>query len=285
MADPIKADPIQPENIAATVAREARKPFSIPLLADDNYIAVPEGWKLEDLEKFQSTPYRKKATVSLADDAGFISYLKCHGSLATCTIWCEADYLIGNVSFTGIVNDHDGSPTGQQWRDHIAKLTPAKAVEWIRWITQNRKTMSQVEFATFIEDNLGDIATAAGFPTGTDMLQMATGLEIAQDSMIKSAVRLQSGGVRMEYVEDSNAETVKSMEVFSKFALGIPVFWGGAAYMLEARLKYKLNAGRLSFWYELIRPDKVLEDAARTITAKIQEATGFPMYHGKPFAS
>lgn len=279
MADPIKQEV---ENIAATIAREARKPFE--LSGDKEYIALPDGWKLEDCEKTLPTPRRKKASVTLADADGFISYLKRHGSLDSATIWCEADYKSGQVSFTGIVNDHGEEIDAQQWRDHIAKLTPAKAVEWERWVASNRKPMSQLDFATFIEENLADIATAPGFPSGTDMLQMATGLEIAQDSMIKSAIRLQSGGVRMEYVEDSNAETVRSMEVFSKFALGLPVFYSGAAYMLEARLKYKLSGGKLSFWYELIRPDKVVEDAAKTITTTIQEATGFPLFHGRPFA-
>lgn len=271
------------ENIAETVAREARKPFEIS--GDKEYIALPEGWGLEDCEKMLPSPRRKKASVLLADSEGFIDYLKRHGSLASATVWCEADYTRGIVSYTGIINDHEEASDGQQWRDHIAKLSPAKAVEWVRWLGKDRQKFSQADFACWIEDNMGDIATAEGFPSGTAMLTMATNLEIAQDSTIKSAIRLQSGGVRMEYIEDSNAETVKSMEVFSKFALGLPVFWGGAAYMVEARLKYQLKAGKVDFWYELNRPDKVLEDAAKTLTANIKEATGFTLFHGKPFAA
>lgn len=140
----------------------------------------------------------------------------------------------------------------------------------------------QAEFACWIEDNMGDIATVDGFPSGTAMLTMATNLEIAQDSTIKSAIRLQSGGVRMEYVEDSNAETVKSMEVFNRFAIGVPVFWGGSPYLIEARLKYQLKGGKVDFWYELNRPDKVLEDAAKMLTVTIKSETGFPLFHGKP---
>ena len=269
----------QNENIAETVLRVSSRPFEIA-----GQVALPYGWKLEDAESVLPCPRRKKASVSLSDDASFIAYLKAQGSLSDCTIWCDANYQKGEVGYTAILNDHGSGTHDQQWRDHIAKLSPAKSVEWQRWNAADRKNMSQLEFASFIEDNLGDIASAEGYPTGTAMLQMATCMEIAQDSTIKSAIRLQSGGVRMEYVEDSNAETVKSMEVFSKFALGLPVFWGGAAYQVEARLKYRLNVGKLSFWYELNRPDKVLEDAAKTLTETIQEATGFPLFHGNPFA-
>lgn len=283
MADPIKQK--EYENIATTVAREARRPFPITSTGGELfYIAVPELWKLEDCESLMPYPRRKRAKVSLSDADGFIAYLQRHGSVDGSTIWCEADYQRGLVAYTGIINDHCAPYDAQQWRDHIANLTPAKSVEWQRWTGKDRQRFSQADFACWIEDNMGDIATAKGYPTGTDMLQMATYLEIAQDSAIKSMIRLQSGGVRMEYVEDSNAETVKSMEVFSKFALGLPVFWGGSPYMVEARLKYQLKAGRVDFWYELNRPDKVLEDAAKTLTAAIQDKTGFPIFHGKPFA-
>jgi len=255
MADPIKQQ--EAENIAATVAREARKPFAIKDDADALMVAIPDGWKLESTENQLPSPLRKKASVLLADSDSFVSYMS-------------------------IINDHGEEVDGQQWRDHIAKLTPAKSVEWQRWTNKDRQRFSQAEFACWIEDNMGDIATADGFPSGTAMLTMATNLEIAQDSTIKSAIRLQSGGVRMEYVEDSNAETVKSMEVFSRFAIGVPVFWGGSAYMVEARLKYQLKGGKVDFWYELNRPDKVLEDAAKTLTSTIKGETGIPLFHGKP---
>lgn len=268
------------ENIAATVAREARKPFVL----NEEQIAIPDGWNLRDTESLQMVPRRKIANVSLQDEAGFVDYMARHGIAVRCTIWCDADYPNGKIGYTTIINDHGAEMDDQEWRDHIARFTPAQSVEWKRWNLSNKKVMSQLEFANFLETNLGDIASVEGFPTGTDMLNMATGLEITQDSRIKSAIRLQSGGVRMEYVQDDNAETAQSMEVFSKFAIGIPVFWAGDAYQLEACLKYRLNSGKLTFWYELNREDKVLEDAARTLTASIQEKTGFPLFHGNPFA-
>jgi uncharacterized protein YfdQ (DUF2303 family) len=274
------AEIIEKENIAATVARESRKPFVL----NEQQIAVPDGWNIKDTEALQAIPFRKKAKVNASDELSFVDYIKRHGSLASCTVWCEANYPSGKVDYTAIINDHEEEADGQHWRDHIAKFSPEKSVEWLRWNNSNTKTMGQYEFAEFIENNLADIASASGYPTGTAMLQMATALEITQDSRIKSAIRLQSGGVRMEYVQDDNAATTESMEVFNKFALGLPVFRGGDAYQLEARLKYRLNSGKLTFWYELNRADKVLEAAAKTLTQSIQEKSGFPLFHGNPFA-
>jgi uncharacterized protein YfdQ (DUF2303 family) len=270
------------ENIAATVAREARKPFPLP--DKPAYVAVPDGWNLQDTEALDACPRRKKSTVSLDDDTGYIDYIKRHGAPDLTTIWCDADYEKGRIGYTCVLNDHAGDEGGQEWRDHIARFTPAQSVEWKRWIDKDGKVMDQLEFATFIENNLADIATTEGLPSGTDMLHMSTNLEITQDSSIKSAIRMQSGGVRISYIEDENAETAKFMEVYSQFAIGIPVFRGSDAYQVNARLKYRLNGGKLKFWYELIRADKVMEASAKSLTVKIQEQTTFPIFHGNPFA-
>lgn len=274
------AEIIEKENIAATLAREARKPFEL----NPEQNAVPDGWTIQDTEAIQLYPRRKKATIACGDQTSFVDYVKRQGSLANCTIWCNANYPQGKVDYLAIINDHGEEADAQQWRDHQAKFCPENSIEWQRWISAHGQKMEQFQFAEFIENNLADIASAEGYPTGTAMLQMATALEITQDCRIKSAIRLQSGGVRMEYVQDDNAATAESMQVFSKFALGLPVFRSGDAYQLEARLKYKLASGKLTFWYEINRADKVLEAAAKTLTQSIQEASGFPLFHGNPFS-
>jgi uncharacterized protein YfdQ (DUF2303 family) len=106
------------------------------------------------------------------------------------------------------------------------------------------------------------------------MLEMATNFVAAQDSVFKSATRLQSGGVTMTYVADPNAETVESMKLFEKFALGIPVFRDGGAWGLFARLKYRLGQGKVTFHYELVRPDRVHESAARNLIEVVKTGLG-----------
>ena len=71
MADPIKQEA---ENIAVTIAREARKPFTLSQLQN----AVPDGWKIESSEKLRPVPLRKTASVVLNDDEGFVEYMKRH---------------------------------------------------------------------------------------------------------------------------------------------------------------------------------------------------------------
>ena len=112
---------------------------------------------------------------------------------------------------------------------------------------------------------------------------MALTFEANQDMRFKSAIRLQSGGVQMAFTQDDDAQTVQKMQVFDRFSLGFPVFWNGDAYRLDARLRYRVREGKLTFWFELIRADKVLEAATKTLIDDIKAKTEKPFFFGEPF--
>lgn len=275
-------------NIAETLAREMKTPIEIISEPGGNVkrLALPPGWTLEerdDDKKLLANPRRKLAHVRLHDADSFVEYTKRHGSLTDSTIWCEADYKAGRVAFLAILNDHGEEEAKAAWRDHRAHFTPEFSEEWVRWVGQNKKQFTQAEFASFIEDNLKDIAATENSPTGAQMLEMALTFEANQDMRFKSAIRLQNGGVQMSFVQDDDAQTLQKMSVFDRFSLGFPVFWNGDAYRVDARLRYRVRDGKLSFWFELIRQDKVLEAATQTLIAQIREKTGNPFFFGEPF--
>ncbi len=275
-------------NLAETLAREMKQPVHLEItnnLHGIRRVALPPGWKIEetDDEKRFDYPRRKTAKVVLHDAPSFISYVKRHGSLSDSTIWCNADYLKGSVSFTSILNDHGADEDQPAWRDHTAKFSPTFSEEWNRWSASNSKAFNQADFAGFIEDNLQDIASDDGFPTGAQMLEMAINFEARQDMRFKSAIRLQSGGVQMNFVQDDDKQTVEKMNLFERFRIGIPVFWNGDAYPVVARLRYRVREGKLTFWYELVRQDKVLEAATMTMIQAVKAESGMPFFFGSPF--
>lgn len=277
-------------NIAETLAREMKQPLEIISEPGGNIkrLALPPGWQLvekDDDAKLLAVPRRKVAKVKLFDSDSFVEYVKRHGSMTDSTVWCVADYLAGKVNFLAIINDHGEDEMAPDWRDHRATFTPVFSEEWNRWTKQNKEPFSQAAFASFIEDNLKDIASVEGQPTGAQMLEMALTFEANQDMRFKSAIRLQNGGVQMSFVQDDDAQTLQKMQVFDRFSVGFPVFWNGDAYRIDARLRYRVRDGKLAFWYELIRQDKVLESATQTLIAQIREKTGTPFFFGDPFAS
>jgi uncharacterized protein YfdQ (DUF2303 family) len=267
----------QPENIAATLVRELPRPQVVLAQTsedEDNaitHIALPKGMTLQaiDNEPLLRNPRRAKGAAVFADLDSFARYVLDHKTDST-VVWCTFDPKTFALSFTGVIDDHAPGTAG--WRHHRAVFRPAMAAEWNTWTKMNRESQAQVAFAEFLEANENDVLAAEGMPTSLQMHALATEFVARQDVAIKSVVRLQSGGVQLNYINDADSGTTEAMRVFERFAIAIPVFWtapeGGdaaapvKAYRIDARLKYRFANGKVAFHYELIRPDHVHQKAA-----------------------
>jgi uncharacterized protein YfdQ (DUF2303 family) len=245
------------------------------------YLVAPDGYTVHSLEHLLPHPTRARADVIVTTTDSFIAYAKRHGSLADCTIYAEIRAENHVCNLVAIMNDH--AEDGPDWRDHRCTFSPALSVEWKRWTGKDGSKMNQAELATWLEDNLGDIASVIGMPSGAQMLEMALKFEATAEKKLASRINLQSGGVRFEYIEDEDKNTRTAMEVFQRFTIGVPVFDGSSdAYPIEARLKYRDIQGKVSFWYELIRPDRAYKTAVQSSLDQIKAATGFLMIQGTP---
>lgn len=244
------------------------------------YCTIPDGYKLQDLEHLLPQPTRKRAAVITTTPTSFIDYLNKHSQGQDSTIYANIDSEKSHCNLVAVIDDN--SSVEPAWRDHTCQLAPKLAVEWARWMSKNKAPMTQSQFAAWLEDNLPDIASVPGMPSGTDILQMALGFEANSDKKFRSKINLQSGGVQFEFVEDETKETRTRMTVFERFTLGIPVFDGSSsAYPLEARLKYREKSGEITFWYELIRPDRVFKTAVAAELENIKQGTSLLIIYGK----
>ncbi|ANN78929.1 DUF2303 family protein [Bordetella flabilis] len=281
------ADP----NIAETAARLAQRPEEIAETDFGRLFAVPHGYRLETdvaLAALAATPPRKRGTVQLRTVDSFVQYVLQHKEPQT-QIYVKVDAANAATPLivTAVFNDHEfGAPdTSPGWQDFRAVFTPAASPEWKTWMGKNGEKMSQVEFASFIEDNIhcfagSDTDGGAGFPTGGEMLQMALAFEASSDKRIRSNVRLQSGGIQLEYTDKDDDATVTRMQAFERFRLGLAPFWRGDAYPLEAKLRYRQASGTLALWYDLVRPDRLVDHAVDEVLAQIGEKTGITPLFG-----
>ena len=274
MENPTETEAILAAGVAISKNVGVLKDGSIP------FTIVPDGYKVSSLENMLVQPTRKRGTVSVTDAGGFITYMNRHCEDGT-LVYADIDQVAGSFKLVGVINDSSAEEPG--WRDHTCTMDRKRSVEWDRWIGKNKAAMSQADFAAWIEDNLADIATLPGFPSGQDILAMSIGFEANSEKRLRSKINLQNGGVRFEFVEDEDKDTRSSMQVFERFTLGLPVFDGSAsAYPLEARLKYREKSGNLTFWYELIRPDRVFKTAVADELGVIKEGTSLMIVSGTP---
>lgn len=245
------------------------------------FVVIPAGYNVEGIERMLEIPIRKRGAIVTTSSAGFIDYLQKHSVADESTIYADIDSEKSHCKLLAMIDDH--GKQAPAWREHTCTFAPKLSIEWSRWLGNNKKTMSQSNFATWLEDNLPDIASVPGFPSGTEILQMALGFEANSDKKFRSKINLQSGGVQFEYTEDETKETRTKMLVFERFTIGVPVFDGStSAYPIEARLKYREKSGDLSFWYELIREDRVFKSAVADELAAIKEGTGLQVIAGTP---
>jgi uncharacterized protein YfdQ (DUF2303 family) len=280
-------------NIAETLANEMKSPEILLQMGTKNHINVvahPDNWNIQtlDLEKNLDNPFRKRGSITVAEVDSFIDYSKRYGSLAACNIYLDVNYEQSKIHATSIFNDHadgDGLPG---WRDHRCKFVPRFSKEWNTWTGKSGESyaMGQFDFAHFLENNIGDIASPAGsnLPSGSDVLTFVSKLEETRKVKFGSAVNLQNGTVQFEFIEDGDNATKGKLEMFKRFAIGIRPFFNGSAYQIEAALRYRIdrNTGEIKFWYELQRPDRVLEDASQEVIEAIRTKTGFPVIFGTP---
>jgi uncharacterized protein YfdQ (DUF2303 family) len=244
------------------------------------FLVVPDGYRVEGLEKLLSIPIRKRGRVVATTSASFVDYLQKHSQPDASTIYADTDSEMNRCRLIAMIDDHGESIPG--WQEHSCLFEPKLSVEWKRWTSNDKKAMEQSAFASFLEDNLPDIASSPGFPTGTEVLQMALGFEATAEKKFRSKINLQSGGVQFEYIEDETKDTRTKMIVFERFTIGIPVFDASEnAYAIEARLKYRDKSGVVTFWYELIRPDRVFNGAVSNELASIKEGTGLQIIDGR----
>lgn len=223
------------------------------------FIALPNGYSAVHVEEFMPKPVRTKRKVSVTDEASFIEYFN-RFALPNSAIFMRES----GTSIHGAI-DYDHKD-GAEWCEHIVNYDCPLSKEWKAWTRNDSEKMNQAQFAEFIENHLKDFAS----PNGAAMLELATKFSVVRTATFGSAIRLSSGEMQFNFSEENNAKG--TVEVPEKFTIGIAPFKNGQPYSVDVRLRYRLNSGTLSLWYEMIDADKILDDAFQAIAENIKKS-------------
>lgn len=272
---------------AQAIAELAQKPF-IDYIEGVPVIFTPDengSWDAERCQQLLSAPTRKFGTIKIHSVDSFIDVVKSQGSLTNSNIYVDADYAANKVSATAVFNDFGDDPGATGWRDHRAVFIPRQTQEWKRWTAKSGAKMTQSELAFFLEENVNDIVTTTpGGVTGADVLAFVTKLEETKTVKFRSGTNIQNGEVQLEYVEDGDDNTKGKLNMFKEFSLGLRVFEGDEERIgLKAFLRYRINRNdaQVTFWFDLQRPDRVIEDASKAIVKKISDQAGVAVIYGE----
>jgi len=235
------------------------------------YAVVPKGYQIVSLDEYAVRPRRIDACVRMQDTVSFIDYVK-HFKLPATRIF----FNTAEEEFEAILDYHETETPA--WCDHVATYKPQRSVEFANWMGANRRQFTQVEFARFLEENLPDVVE----PNSADLLNIALTFEAKKSVEFASGVRLANGQIQFQYDEVVRGTAQKgTIEIPEKFTLGIPIHLNGPAYRIDARLRWRLQEGKVTFWYELVRPQKFIEHALNEIRAAVADGAGVPVLSGE----
>lgn len=258
---------MEEENQSQTAERLALA-LSDPHKLDEggSYVIIPGGSRIHDLESLLDAPRRIRQRIGFSRLASFCAYVTEFGSDGFTRVFLQA-----KTGFARAVLDYH-TPDGAAWCDHVATFEPALSEEWKRWNSRNGNNFDQRGFALFLEDNAPDIAS----PPSAEILDVARTLTAKQSVNFKKGIRLDNSTESLTYEEtiDAKAGQKGELEIPTGFTLMIPVFEGRPARKLDARLRYKIQDGQLSFHYVLVRPHKVLNEEIDATAADIKKGTG-----------
>lgn len=246
-------------------------------------VLVPNDFGLRELEQDLEFPELLQQNIHVDDVQSFIEYWKKHKTDES-VIFCRDN------AFTAIIDYHTKA-NDPRWLKHQTSFPCKFSDEFDIWNQHNRKRMSQLDFAYFLEDCVDDIVGASAAdekiqipkeaPSGTDMLQLATNFKASKKADFLSDHILQNGQCELKYKETVNGQDSQGMvKVPEFFYLGIPIFLNGDRYKLTCRLKYRIEEGRLYMWYEIVRKERVLRSAFNDIKEHITKECGTFVFEG-----
>jgi uncharacterized protein YfdQ (DUF2303 family) len=233
---------------------------------------------LDQAEARKPAPSRRKGTATHLEVESFIEHVnrfKDEGS----AIFADTQ----SVRLNAVFDYHKAD--APRWGQHRAVYTCPLSRQWQLWIAANEKEMSQDTFADFIDANLKDLASRRGNEISDDIAQPAAVVEMARNLSVRSNVVFErkvdptTGASSLVSKDERDASSTK---IPRAFLLGIPVFEGGAAYQIEARLRLKMQGGRPTFSFALYQTDVILRDAFGEVRTKVKDATALPVFAGSP---
>lgn len=178
--------------------------------------------------------------------------------------------------------------------------------EWQFWLSHNGpgNAMDMLTFSNFIEDRIGDIALVEdGIPDGVERFvelnggagmiasygqlhDLAHGLQVSEGHHAEQKVNHQNGAGKISFTTVVENTKVNGVEVVvpSMFFIAIPVFHKGAFYRIAARLRYRVNGGKVVFWYDLWRSDRSFDHAIAEAAMRVDAETEAQVFFGSPEA-
>jgi uncharacterized protein YfdQ (DUF2303 family) len=322
MTKPAHATPEDPASLADKIealTRKAQASFDVvplPLEALPKGLAVEQPCigvsrdgagvvQLHDLsrhiEQVVGKPMRRKGTAVVTTLESFVDLVNRHKSEST-AVFADANWRA--PKFTAVIDYHvdakgaaseAGKDALARFGQHRVSYTFPLSEAWKTWVGNNGKSMSQEDFAAFIEDHIADLSSPLPHETNeardrfqttvaapAALMELSRGMEVTVGAKVKSKQNLSSGEKQLVFETEHRTADGGTLIVPGLFVVNVPPFYQGESMRILARLRYRPGADGIVWFYELYRPDIAIEEHVTSSLDVVAAACGVPAYHGHP---
>lgn len=235
------------------------------------FVVVPGEGKVHTFPETLDRPLQLQQTVSLHTAKDFISYVN---RFADKNSVIFVNVLGGKIQ--AVLDYHEATPVDEYGSNAKQRLCSHKAIfnveqtpEFKKIRDKSGESMSQSDFALFLEDVMPYINQ----PAAAELYEIVSTLSAKTSVDFKSGVRTDNGQVSITYNEniDASAGREGKLNIPEQIVFGIQVHRGGSHYALPARFRYRIKDGNLRMYYDLDQLEKAIEKSMEDTVNYIRE--------------
>ena len=257
-------------------------------------------------EATQPLPYRRRGVYKAASILSLLSWMsKNVGDDAP--VFGEgaenlaADWKAPKLALIGIGNYSDKDKPA--WHDFAVRYDFPVTLAWRKWVESNGETMTQGDFAEFVEEHLyefseplarEDIGEAAtrmiealggkklvGSPQ--KMYELARGVAITVKEKVEVTLDRSTGEASLQFSEEHSGAGGRPVGIPKFFWIRVPIFFGEEPSLGGVLLRYRNAGGGQVVWsYELFAPDLVVKAAFEKAGEVVKTGRPGQLFRGTP---
>lgn len=244
-------------------------------------VVLPENYQVQQFEKLLSRPVRPSGRYSAQDQSSFRTLVEQMRDGADLPAPAQrARTYVDKIKRTVlcVLNDTEAGLPGH--RDWQVFWQVDRSLAWAAWMKLAQANyVSQKVLAEFIEDWRQTIVT----PDAATLMELATDMQGHKGAEWRSGQRLKDGTIQVSYVEEvraSNREGV--IEVPGALTIFTPVFDGEPPIEIQARLRWSVDDGKVTFRVVLPPVEEVEQSQMLAIGTRLVEWGATPLVFGAP---
>jgi uncharacterized protein YfdQ (DUF2303 family) len=224
-------------------------------------------------DRYLDSPRRKRGDFTVRDVDSFLAYWHKHHDDES-DIWADREAL----TVTAVLDAHGTEPG---WGEHRLTMRLRHTDSFTAWTEVSGRALSQQAFAEFIEDHRPDIRT----PSAAELLELAQTFQATTKATFRQQSILKSGQRALQWVEQVEASAGRDGQITipDQFELALKVFDGAdVADAVTARLRYRINDGRLFLIFILDQIREVVDGAYQGVLDGVLAGVDVPVLRGTP---